>query len=598
MSRRSTPLATLLLVGVCLAVVPACKKKPAAEPAPNPAAGPTPPGAAPGMKRPGAAPGTTPETAPAAPSGTTPAAPPAVSSDHLLFAHLRAKDLRDSALFAELKQAAEKAGGAADWQKVEGQPIPELGIGWTDVDSVTACVPDAPAHGEPRFVVILTTTKPIDKSAVTILRGAQPDARGLYKAGEALVHFPDEQTLAAFHPDLAQQYLDGYARNKSGWPLTADLAKAAAANTLYVAVNAGKAPREALQEPGLKEFAGLLSARTVSVAANLRGKELSAAVRATYPDAATAGQVKETVQQYVGLAATLIDQFARGTGTDDLTAFAPAVAEARRALKEMKIEVSGTDVTAATSYRANFDVARMVFGAVQKVREAAARMTVSNNLKQVGLALHSLSDAGGVIPVHGVGPKGQPLRTANDKPLLSWRVAILPYIEQGNLYKQFKLDEPWDSAHNIKLVEQMPKLFAAVGTADKPGYTRLQMAVGPSATPLPSLRLAAITDGTSNTIAVAEAAEPVIWTKPDDIMLLGRTWPNDFRKKFGGQFAGGFHAVLWDGSVRFLPDAMSDTTLALALCPSDGQPLPADWDNAPAPPRPPGPTGPKRPNKK
>src|SRR5262249_57367140 len=161
------------------------------------------------------------------------------------------------------------------------------------------------------------------------------------------------------------------------------------------------------------------------------------------------------------------------------------------------------------------------------------------------------------IPVHGMGPKGAPLKGLTDKPLLSWRVAILPYIEQDALYKEFKLDEPWDSEHNKKLIAKMPAIYAPVAKPGKEGNTHLQMVIGPSAMQPGGSLITSIPDGTSNTIAVVEAAEPVIWTKPDDVMFPDKELPKDFRKKFGGQFANGFNVLLWDGSVRFLSNSIS-----------------------------------------
>ncbi|MCI0699689.1 MAG: DUF1559 domain-containing protein, partial [Planctomycetia bacterium] len=183
-----------------------------------------------------------------------------------------------------------------------------------------------------------------------------------------------------------------------------------------------------------------------------------------------------------------------------------------------------------------------------------------------------------VLPVHGVGATGLPLKLPNEKPLLSWRVAILPYIEQDNLYKQFKMNEPWDSAHNKKLIEKMPDIYYPVGGVRKPGHTHLQMVIGPNAMQPVGTRIpASFPDGTSNTIAVVEASGSVIWTKPDDVMLPGKELPKDFRKKFGGLSPGGFNALLWDGQVRFIPDKMSDRTLGIALNPRDGMILPSDW---------------------
>jgi len=75
-----------------------------------------------------------------------------------------------------------------------------------------------------------------------------------------------------------------------------------------------------------------------------------------------------------------------------------------------------------------------------------------------------------------------------------------------------------------------------------------------------------------------EAAEPVIWTRPADVMFPDKELPKDFRKKFGGLFPGGFTVALWDGSVGFVPDTVSDRTLSFALDPADGQVLGSDWE--------------------
>src|SRR5205807_1793185 len=104
---------------------------------------------------------------------------------------------------------------------------------------------------------------------------------------------------------------------------------------------------------------------------------------------------------------------------------------------------------------------------------------------------------------------------------LSWRVALLPYLEQNPLYKAFKLDEPWDSAHNKTLLAQMPELFAPVaGKTKEPLSTYYQVFTGPGTVfdGPKGLRLVAdIPDGTSNTILIVEAGEAVAWTRPEDV---------------------------------------------------------------------------------
>src|SRR5262249_25492118 len=116
----------------------------------------------------------------------------------------------------------------------------------------------------------------------------------------------------------------------------------------------------------------------------------------------------------------------------------------------------------------------LLFPAVMRVRESAARMQDANNLKQIGLAFHNMAGQTGPLP------QSAAFRSPDGKPLLSWRVAILPYIEQEALYRQFRLDEPWDSPHNRRFVSVMPKVYQFPGQPpDGSGRTHYQVFVGP-----------------------------------------------------------------------------------------------------------------------
>jgi len=188
-----------------------------------------------------------------------------------------------------------------------------------------------------------------------------------------------------------------------------------------------------------------------------------------------------------------------------------------------------------------------------------------NNLKQIGLAWHNFEATYGHLPTNQLDKKG--------KALLSWRVQILPFIEELALYQKFKLDEPWDSENNKKLIDQMPKLFVHVrGKADA-GMTFYQSFAGKNAILKPGQKvtIATIFDGTSNTLMIAEAAKPVTWTKPDDLEYDGKVVP-----KLGGMFDGKFHAAFCDGHVvRFRKGVDADILKAL-IDPADGMVTPED----------------------
>jgi hypothetical protein len=202
-------------------------------------------------------------------------------------------------------------------------------------------------------------------------------------------------------------------------------------------------------------------------------------------------------------------------------------------------------------------------GAADAPATARERAQATNNLKQIGLAFHLFHDKIGHLPVDIAGKDG--------KALLSWRVAILPFIEQEALFKQFKFDEPWDSDNNKKLVAKMPKLYAPVRGKAKEGETFYQVFTGEKAIFAPGRKpkIFAIPDGTSNTGMIFEGGEPVVWTKPADLTY-------DEKKplpKLGGLFDGEFYVAMGDGSVRRIKKDPDEKELRKLIMPADGEPI-------------------------
>jgi hypothetical protein len=215
-------------------------------------------------------------------------------------------------------------------------------------------------------------------------------------------------------------------------------------------------------------------------------------------------------------------------------------------------------------------------GATGGVEEARNRLQSQNNLKQMGLAMHSYSDSYMSLPPAGIGDPTQP--EMQRKPNLSWRVAILPFIEQDFLYKQFKLNESWDSPNNIRLLGQMPKIYKLPGDEKtKPDHTHYQVFVGNGAMFEKSRGVrfpGEVRDGTSNTILIVEAEQAVPWTKPDDIEFDPNKSILPLLSKF---YSSGPQAAMADGSVRVLSRALSEKTLKAAITRSGGEILGPDW---------------------
>ena len=198
-----------------------------------------------------------------------------------------------------------------------------------------------------------------------------------------------------------------------------------------------------------------------------------------------------------------------------------------------------------------------LLSAVGKVREAALRMNTSSQLMQLGLAIHTFDSVNGHLPGANA-PSAEPQVGGNKYPV-SWRVLILPYIEQDELFKQYRFDEPWDGPNNAQFLQRMPKIFRhpKADSADVPaGHTHYRVFVSPpdakpsalftDGLPGPKLNFKEIPDGTSNTILIVEAAEAVPWTMPE-VLLYDRNQPVP---KLGGLFKGQFQVALADGSVR------------------------------------------------
>ena len=221
------------------------------------------------------------------------------------------------------------------------------------------------------------------------------------------------------------------------------------------------------------------------------------------------------------------------------------------------------DKTMASSYQVIGAMVGLLLPAVQSAREAARRMESSNNLKQIMLAMHNYEAAYRKLPA-------QAILDADDKPLLSWRVAILPFLDQQQLYNEFHLDEPWDSPHNIKLLDRMPSFFQNPSNPPAPGMTTYLVPMGEGVGLGSSgISFRNMTDGTSNTIAVVDVNPElgVPWTKPDDFDINQVDLLNLLR--FEGSNVGFF-----DGSVRFLSSSIDLELLEAMMTYAGGETIP------------------------
>jgi hypothetical protein len=200
----------------------------------------------------------------------------------------------------------------------------------------------------------------------------------------------------------------------------------------------------------------------------------------------------------------------------------------------------------------------LLLPAVQAARETARQNMSMNNMKQITIAMHNYAVThGSTFPAPGGDGAGSQL---------SWRVHILPYIEQQALYEKFHLDEPWDSDHNRALVAQMPDVFRDPAGSLPPGKTLYLAVTGPGTAfddPQTGPRIASFSDGTSNTIVLveADADQAVEWTKPQDWQFD----PTNPTRGLGGLRPSVFLAATADAAVRRIPNDTPPATIGAMM---------------------------------
>jgi hypothetical protein len=432
-------------------------------------------------------------------------------------------------------------------------------------------------------LLILTATGPLDRKAILKALAAGGGGR---QAGPDLSNvsalFLSDRSVLIGSPAGLMVYVEQAGRREAGFrkggPLQDALAQGAAPHLLVAGAHLPVAARKrllitAVREGRLGPLAPLLPLLQAPAGLTLDvGQEVDLTLRLYEPTERGAALALEAVKSLRTLTELALEDGPAAPFKLD----ADLVKPLRKALARAVIEQQGTTVQARL--RAEADPALLALGvaeAVARVRRAHDRTASVNNLKQIGLGLLNYHDTYKGFPPAGIGNF-----QAGGKPLLSWRVAILPFIEQGPLYNEFDLKLPWDHPHNKKLIPRMPQIYAVPGApAKEPGLTHYRVFVGPGTlfeprpgpVGLTGWRFTDVTDGTSNTFMVVEASEPTIWTKPDDL-------PYDPKRPLPklGVFGDGFHALFADGAVRFFPPNVPEETLRADITRNGGEIIPPD----------------------
>jgi hypothetical protein len=217
-------------------------------------------------------------------------------------------------------------------------------------------------------------------------------------------------------------------------------------------------------------------------------------------------------------------------------------------------------------------VAAVLFSYYVWIEPRESQEASAENLGKIARAMQAHNDKHKRLPAAAIYHK-------DGKPLLSWRVALLPFLGEERLYRDFKLDEPWDSPPNIRLLTRMPKVYAPVRGGPAPGHTYYQVFTG-LMTPFRGSVAPRIPhtfrDGTASTFLIVEADDAVPWTKPADLIVAeNRPLP-----RLGGHWSDGFLVAMADGSTRLVnPRDLGEKKLRELINPADPVPDTAGWEH-------------------
>jgi len=491
-----------------------------------------------------------------------------VPPDAGLFAHFSAGNLWDHPAIAELRKAYAK-----DLEKILADVEKETGLRPEQIQSATFYFPKFPqGNGDERlFVLQIVTKKPYKRD--TLLKGfrigepAKDDVIPLEQ--KMLVHLTSETQFTVLHESLLEDFKKG-PRATDGVMKDAIAAAKSGKNAFVAGLDPSQLPAEIFDNapPELQPFLPLLRSKSIMVKANL-GIDLSADVRFVADNEEKAIESERAFNLLMKLADDGITSVVKDEKIEEeLKALIPTLLKLQKVVQGIKAERQGTVVMAKASMVADPNLAKPILNLVLKPMVASARARSANNMKQIGLALHNYHDTHGVLPAAAIVDK-------KGKPLLSWRVSILPFIEQDNLYRKFKLDEPWDSENNLPLSKTVVKVYQLPYEEPKKGqeyYTHYRAFVGNGAAfdMIQAFKLAQFSDGTSNTLFAVEAAEGVPWSKPDELEFD----PQKEMKKHLRFEKNNVSMVLFaDGSVRAVTSKLKEDILKLLIQRDDGKPI-------------------------
>lgn len=497
-----------------------------------------------------------------------------VPRDAQMFATVRVADALETDQIKQLKAMLEQA-AVPDIAKIFQQQSAledQIGLKLSEVERVTFVMDD---QEKVHMWFLVHTKKDIDKDKVVAFLNAKQE-----KTYEGKTYNWQDKTNLAFYlvnprlaviaPDKGMERCLDVAKNGPGSGPLKDALKLASKDKYHIVAGANVAKLLDMRDnrKGLKEKAedeegprkklalAALKLQTVSFAMRL-DKDMDTEIVGEFENSDAAKDAVEGLEAEFDKLRAMLKENAENV---------PDAEPVISAFDKLKPVQSGSTVTLRVE-SGPMVLTGLMLPSVHKVRESASRAMAQDNFHNILDAVHN--------HVSGNNDRFPPSAICDQfgKPLLSWRVALLPEIEQNALYHQFKLNEPWDSPHNIKLLERMPKLYDLPNApAPRPGYTFIQTFVGadtlypkPGPSRFTMLNLTSL-DGPSNTILLATGAKAVPWTAPEDIVV--DQGPIKPKLKFDSR---GCIVGVGDGSVRTIRRTISEKTLRALITPAGGE---------------------------
>jgi hypothetical protein len=516
-----------------------------------------------------------------------------------------------------IAQAPALAGSAemAELEKSEGfkEVVGDIGFDPRDLEQVAfLMIPPAGTErggDEPGVAAILRWAKPVDGKALLQKWNKDSDLREDKHSGKTYFtrvpknevlrkfasreafYLPDDRTMVIcpFEKQLQavldsggkkgpmSEYLRGVDLDRDG--VAAFVAEPAKSLMEPLAQEMARSAPPGLSELG--KFPGYVKSATLSV--NLFDAEmLKLVVEGTNADAATSlhniakalhGMLKQMYPQ-------VREEMSKAPGGLPEDVKKTVLNLADQAVEGLRVAKSGDIVDISLRMKdaqAGVKLLPMLVRAISDAREAARSSMRMFKLHQLSRAMQTALQAKNQFPAAAS-------RVPNGKPLLSWRVQLLPYLDGGEVYKELHLDEPWDSEHNKKLIAKIPDVFRSDSKDGVPeGHTTVMVFAG-EGTPFGLEKGATpgqITDGLSNTIMLVDAGpdKAVPWTKPQDLPFD----PVNSIAALGRISDRGFIVALFDGSVRRLPRNIPAATLKALITHAGGETV--DWSSINGPPR-------------